>query len=842
MRRLVRVIGAWSVGMGVAHAQAPDRLSATLEVGGGSLGRLSSTESGDVVVGIANRRAALLDLDRWVVGAPDPQPCDATAIAAHDDATDGTVEVAIGCSNGSIHLYSWNGRAFTDWRGSGAATVRFAGQEIRALVWPWEDEDARLFALVEAETGTGNEGVTLQVGSDGYTEVTDGGEVLLQDGFGTAVVNPFGAGGATEIVIRHGTNRWSRWTPVSGSLVVNPQLGGLDVGIDDLAPRTGGFAWAVTDDGDLANVNVSVSQVVNVVQSDLDGATSLVEIPNEDGSLVDSFGIFTDDGLVIQDGLGASAVELDAVEAGNLTVVDLAAPRSGYVIGGTNGGDFAVFSRAPWIGTLELSPDNGVSGTEISYAFSSDGPGDWTVQAGGSRTEQPSGDEVASGTLTDAGEVDGTFTIPASLEEGENIVWAFVTDPDTGERGYAAASLTVDNAPEKVVLRDGDVGFADGGLRVTIRLLDANDIEAYDVYVSDTSFSAEDFPSGGPETTLLGKTYPRTVTPPDDAGDTMQITVSPLDNGTTYYVAIRARDTGGAEGEMSRVVDGTPQSTCTAAECAGDPGGCQKDANVGCATTGSGGMLAISGLLGLAAVRRRRRASMAALAPLAMVGLLAASAPAHAQDAQPANPFSAITDKDITPAWVNVEASYGSFTFVDDNIRAVHGNTAGIFRLEVGAQLFRYVEFDLGLGYLGPKGNTVTDSGVQSAEEVRLKWLPMNMALTGRIHILDEQPIVPYARIGLDMVFWRQVKLDSDSKPLTTTRINGSKRGWHWGAGANILLDLFMPRRASMLEANTGINDTWLFVEYRRQYINGSTANPLDFGGWNVSAGLKLDY
>jgi hypothetical protein len=55
-----------------------------------------------------------------------------------------------------------------------------------------------------------------------------------------------------------------------------------------------------------------------------------------------------------------------------------------------------------------------------------------------------------------------------------------------------------------------------------------------------------------------------------------------------------------------------------------------------------------------------------------------------------------------------------------------------------------------------------------------------------------------------------------------------------------------------MLEARTGINDTWLTFEWRRQAIDQrdrpwqASTDPsgagLDFGGDVIHVGLKLDY
>lgn len=294
---------------------------------------------------------------------------------------------------------------------------------------------------------------------------------------------------------------------------------------------------------------------------------------------------------------------------------------------------------------------------------------------------------------------------------------------------------------------------------------------------------------------------------------------------------------------MSPVLSEMPRPTLTAAGAADDRGG------PACAT-GGGGTLGLGVLgLGLVAVLRRRR-EVALIALLG--GLLCPSVDALAQDDASeeddegsrrgrASSWRDRFERDETPAWSSFELRYGSLAFSDANLQTIYGDRSGILYLEGGPQLFRVLEIDLGLGYLGKKGNTVDSGGVLSTEEVRMNWLPLSLGGTLRLHVLDEQPIVPYALAGGDWVFWRETPLDADGAARPSARVTGSKFGWHWGAGGNILIDNLAPRRASRLEATTGINDTWLTVEYRQQFI--ARGGPgLDLSGWSISAGLKLDY
>ena len=81
--------------------------------------------------------------------------------------------------------------------------------------------------------------------------------------------------------------------------------------------------------------------------------------------------------------------------------------------------------------------------------------------------------------------------------------------------------------------------------------------------------------------------------------------------------------------------------------------------------------------------------------------------------------------------------------------------------------------------------------------------------------------------------------------------VRGSKFGNHFGFGGSLLLDTFQKKRASLLEAQTGINDTYIVFEWRRQRVDQRNlpwsptpelVEGLDFSGDMFTVGLKLDY
>jgi hypothetical protein len=228
---------------------------------------------------------------------------------------------------------------------------------------------------------------------------------------------------------------------------------------------------------------------------------------------------------------------------------------------------------------------------------------------------------------------------------------------------------------------------------------------------------------------------------------------------------------------------------------------------------------------------------------LAVLGAVTASTAARAADDQ--DPW---WKADQTSEHANFEVRYGVITLDDPNIKHVYSETTpNLLSAEVGPQIFRVGEVDFGFGFFQELAHTVTKPDyIQSGDVTMLTWFPLYVDGTLRAHILDEQPVVPFVRYGWDYVIWSE-KWDDGAGGKE--RIGGGKFGTHEAVGVNLLLDLLAPSRASFLEARTGINDSWLTIEYRHQAIDarqapwsGAKKDGLDFGGNVFQVGLKLDW
>ena len=520
----------------------------------------------------------------------------------------------------------------------------------------------------------------------------------------------------------------------------------------------------------------------------------------------------------------------------------------GYLFGGGPGGNLHVVTSRPWVypGSMQLFRAGELlgegevvsSGDEVTLRFQVREEADYTVQIGGDRRRN-GGVEVAEGSTP--ADTDVNVTLPVTTtdySEGINHIYA-IAENDLGLLGHARISLVVDNPPLPPELTDENVDFADGALNFSFEGIPDEDLDFYDIYVTATRFSGASFPTGGPD--FDGDTeLEAPLRVQSNGGERVTLRIEPLENDVTYYIGVRATDTGGKEGPMSSVVSGTPRKTYTAAELADDQGGAP------CSTGGPGLAWWAVGAAMLAGLRRRRSLVAASWVPMVALALaVVAPMAAHAQEAdRPTPPW---LRKDLTPARGNFELRYGVINLDDENITNVYkDNPANLLQAEIGPQFFRVAELDFGFGFFQELAFTVAESGTQSGERTMLTWWPFYIDATARLHILDEQPLVPFVRYGWDYVLWSE---KSDNSSGTKDTVRGAKFGTHTSLGLQLLLDIFQPRRASLLEAQSGINDSWVTLEWRRQRVDGrsqpwsgASSNGLTFSGDAILVGLKLDY
>ncbi|MBN2798753.1 MAG: hypothetical protein JXX28_06345 [Deltaproteobacteria bacterium] len=778
----------------VALAAMPDKNPATYAWADPPKDLVLSAD-GSLIAAVSEAGAIrLVSVDTWRTATS--TVCDASSVVLGDGG-----EVWVGCKDGSVHQLAWDGAALspaTDSTSGDALSWELSEGELLALfqqgdeLYALADEDSDLVAhSVDPATGA--------VDGAGYPFT------LVYDGYVDA------AALGQRMVIAHGADDISSFSWAGGGAISSTQR--LGVSLEDIAATTRESILGVDKDG-------------FVVEYLLSSSTWMIHFNTlDEPTAVDALSLTSEERLYVGDGTslkvwsyGSGTMSADAPDAEvsiSDTLAEIAAGED-YAWATTTGGDLLVFTDLPWVSEVEAFPATVGEGDEVVLSFTSDVEGEYAVHLGGDRTG--SGAVIATGTASVGAQ---QVQLTAGSDWPEGALELVVLVDDGAGTGHGLASVLVDNPPGAPSLDAGSLSFSSGALILSFEGIVDADLDHYTVYLSTTPFTGEEWPSGGPAFDGADEIEaPVTVTAA--GGESVYLRLEPLTDGVTYYLGVRATDAGGLEGPMSVVVEGTPRPAYGAAEISGEQGGAPE---CGPGLGGSMGWLALFG--GLVAVRRRR--SLAVAGGLLLAGTAGA--------------------KDYTPTVGNLELRYGPVQFdqvpdpvsgelVENPIDSVYNERSpNVLQVEVGPQLFRVLEVDVGFGFLQQLAWKMDEAGARSGDRTMLTSWPLSVSGTLRLQFWDEQVAVPFASYGYDYLLWDE---RWDDGAGGKDRLHGAKVGQHWAVGGNLLLDTFARARASTLESQTGVNDTFVVVEYRRQDIGDGEG--LVFSGDMVTAGLKLDF
>jgi hypothetical protein len=808
-------------------AQAADLRIAHTEALGTDVLDVVVDSSGDVVAALeaGTGQVRLLDLDSWEVGSRSVCSGTGTAIAATPADSEEGNRIYVGCSDGTV---GWLSRSGGSWSAE-SGVVDLGSGEVLGIV----TVAGNVWAVAEQADAEGNPQVF------GFAEVSepDLADPAEQGILGVAGFNDFEPASAVAFVA-HGGDRMSRVDGSTGSITVpTTTIGVADT--QDIIVTPGNAVLAAAGTG-------------GVVGYSTGGSDMSLLLDDEDG-LQDVTGLFwMDERLWVADAGRGEVVAFDMAstssvpgddvlqlvawpgDAGTAAVSEVAV-AGGYAVMGTTTGELWVMTDRPWVEIGAVAPDTALQGDTATVTFASDVGGSWTLYR--DATTDTDGVALASGTATAGASTTASFNVGGGFAEGDNELRLVLEDGD-GDLGHDVGTLNVDNPPGAVNLRKAGVQFGNEKLFVSFTALTDEDVTDYAVFVTTTPFERSDWSTCDDGTSPCGPAFdgddnlstPVSVTA--DPGEDVELTLSPLTNGQIYYIAVRATDAGGQEGAMSKVRSGMPQETFGIAGLSGDEGG-----YCGLPGAASAGLA----LFGLGALITRRRRRVGPLAALVATGIgLSVAAPAHAQDAVSDEP--GLIDREAYNATVTFR--YGPVNFSDEAVTEVLTSSGNqIMWLEIGPRILpnkiRILDFTVGIGRLREPGKLVNIEGTSSGEESKLRAIPVAGDLTFRAQYKDEQWVVPYGSAGLEYWLWSEdTNVNGDASDDSI--VAGGKAGYHWAVGGNVLLDHFDRKRASLLRARTGIDDTWLTFEYRNQTVGNSDG--FDFNGTVIGVGLKVDY
>jgi hypothetical protein len=113
-------------------------------------------------------------------------------------------------------------------------------------------------------------------------------------------------------------------------------------------------------------------------------------------------------------------------------------------------------------------------------------------------------------------------------------------------------------------------------------------------------------------------------------------------------------------------------------------------------------------------------------------------------------------------------------------------------------------------------------------------------ALSGALKL----PLAPYGKLGINYTVWRITDGNGDvPHPAGGGKGLGGTPGWQAAAGMALLLDVLEPGAARALDADTGVNHTYIFAELARYGATGfGSKKVLRVGDTTWMFGLMFEF
>ncbi|MGB8931933.1 MAG: MXAN_2562 family outer membrane beta-barrel protein, partial [Anaeromyxobacteraceae bacterium] len=193
-----------------------------------------------------------------------------------------------------------------------------------------------------------------------------------------------------------------------------------------------------------------------------------------------------------------------------------------------------------------------------------------------------------------------------------------------------------------------------------------------------------------------------------------------------------------------------------------------------------------------------------------------------------------------TPKWGTFELRLASYRpDIDSEFGGARTPYADVFGTKRGVfpkvlvsytLLDRFVQVDAGVGtgWFRAKGKALFADGSRSPDNTTFSIIPATLALTVRVDGVAHRwpiPLDVYGRAALERYNW----LVTGSAGGLAEK--GATNGWSIAGGVGLLLNFIDPVLGRELDADSGVNETWLYFEVEKSRVD-------DFGSetsWNLS-------
>jgi hypothetical protein len=174
-----------------------------------------------------------------------------------------------------------------------------------------------------------------------------------------------------------------------------------------------------------------------------------------------------------------------------------------------------------------------------------------------------------------------------------------------------------------------------------------------------------------------------------------------------------------------------------------------------------------------------------------------------------------------------------------------------LFQAELDYQFFHALgsaAVGLQVGYFREGAYAYDVAGAErTGDRTALTLVPTALQLVYRMDVAAKRlgvPLAPYGKVGFSYTFWRITDANGDTaKAPDGSKGSGGTPGWQAAAGLAIMLDWIDPASGRALDAETGVNHTYIFGEFAHYAATGlGRKNALHVGDSTWSAGLMFEF
>jgi len=171
--------------------------------------------------------------------------------------------------------------------------------------------------------------------------------------------------------------------------------------------------------------------------------------------------------------------------------------------------------------------------------------------------------------------------------------------------------------------------------------------------------------------------------------------------------------------------------------------------------------------------------------------------------------------------------------------------------LELDWQALRIPHFGslgpgIGWGYTKATANAVvTRTGERSDQETSLAIMPMYLVGVLRVDLFAKDmgiPLVPYGKVGLGYALWWSRSGDDSARDDAGAIGRGTSFGWQYALGGMLLLDALDERSAAEMDENSGVNNSYFFLEWYNSHLDGFGGDRMEVGTNTWMLGLALEF